>query len=76
MLKAHVLAHFGGSQVAVARALGVSKSAVSQWPKIVPLKSALRLQSLTKGVLRVDMKVYELPEFSSRSPSMRMGAAS
>lgn len=66
MLKADVLAHFDGSPVAVARALGITRSAVNQWPEIVPLKSALKLQSITTGALWVDMAVYELPSFPSR----------
>jgi len=61
MLKSSVLSHFDDSAVSVARALGVTRSAVSQWPKIVPLKSALRLQSITNGALVVDMSVYALP---------------
>lgn len=63
MRKADVLAHFEDSPVAVARALGITRSAVHQWPEIVPLKSALRLRALSGGVLKVDMAVYELPAF-------------
>lgn len=76
MFKSDVIAHFAGSPVAVARALGITRSAVNQWPKLVPLKSALRLQSLTRGVLRVNMKVYELPDFTSRSPEFRTSVGS
>jgi hypothetical protein len=66
MFKAAVLAHFHDSPVAVARALGITRSAVHQWPELVPLKSALRLQAITNGVLSVDMAVYELPAIPSR----------
>lgn len=66
MRKADVLAHFGSSQAAVARALNITKSAVSQWPDLVPLKSALRLQALTNGQLTVDMALYQLPELPRR----------
>lgn len=62
MLKADVLAHFDHSPVAVARALGITRSAVNQWPEIVPLKSAFKLQSVTEGELRVRMSLYELPD--------------
>lgn len=62
MFKADVLAHFDNSPLAVARALGITRSAVNQWPELVPLKSALRLQSLTNGTLPVRMGLYELPE--------------
>ncbi len=66
MLKADVLAHFDSSPIAVARALGITRSAVNQWPAVVPLKSALRLQAITRGALSVDMAVYELPALPMR----------
>lgn len=65
MFKADVLAHFDNSPVTVARALGITRSAVNQWPDLVPLKSALRLQSITKGALLVRMSLYELPDLPS-----------
>jgi hypothetical protein len=61
MRKAAVIAHFDNSPVAVARALGITRSAVNQWPKLIPLKSALRLQAVTQGALRVSMDAYKLP---------------
>ena len=61
MLKADVLAHFDHSPVAVARALGITRSTVNQWPDVVPLKSALKLEAVTNGGLRVDMEMYPLP---------------
>lgn len=67
MLKSDVIAHFGNSPVAVSKALGITRSAVNQWPEIVPLKSALRLQSITGGALSVDMTVYELPDLPTRA---------
>lgn len=66
MKKAAVVKFFG-SQIAVAKALNITKSAVSQWPEIVPLKSALRVQSLTAGQLPVDMALYHLPALPSRT---------
>jgi len=66
MLKSCVIAHFDNSPVAVARALGITRSAVNQWPEIVPLKSALRLQALTDGALTVDMSAYELPSLPTQ----------
>jgi transcriptional repressor of cell division inhibition gene dicB len=71
MLKRDVIAHFG-SQIAAARAIGLTKGAVSQWPRIVPLKSALRLQNVTHGELRVDMKVYKLPEMPTSVQELRI----
>lgn len=70
MRKNDVIAHFG-SQIKVARALGITKSAVNQWPEIVPLKSALRAQAASKGVLPVDMSLYQLPEMPRRLRSVR-----
>jgi transcriptional regulator with XRE-family HTH domain len=42
----------------IAKALGISKSAVSQWPDIVPEGSAYKLEVLTKGRLTVDRTLY------------------
>jgi transcriptional repressor of cell division inhibition gene dicB len=67
MLKAAVLAHFDNSPVTVARALGITRSAVNQWPDLVPLKSALRLQAVTNGALKVDLDVYEVSDLSVHS---------
>jgi transcriptional repressor of cell division inhibition gene dicB len=75
MLKAAALTHFGGSQIALARALNITKSAVSQWPSLIPLKSALRLQALTKGALYVDMTAYQLPELPRGRRSTRHASA-
>lgn len=51
MKKADVLAHFrGGSRVA--KALGISPGAVSQWPEIVPLFRQLQLEELSGGELK------------------------
>jgi hypothetical protein len=71
MYKADVLRHFSNSGVAVARAIGLTKSAVSQWPTIVPLKSAIKLQDVTHGELKLDMALYELPSFPSKSAPRR-----
>lgn len=65
MFKKDVLAHFG-SGVAVARALGVTKSAVSQWKRTVPLQNALHLQLITNGALTVDMALYQRPDLPSK----------
>lgn len=62
MFKADVLAHFEDSPIAVARAIGITRSAVNQWGDRVPLDKALRLESATGGTLRVDWSEYGLPE--------------
>ena len=71
MLKTDVLAHFKGKQTAVAAAIGLTKSAVSQWPELIPLKSAIKLQAATHGALTLDMSLYELPALHSRVTSRR-----
>ncbi len=58
MNKTDVIRHFGGSQVKVAEALGISKSAVSQWDDVIPEGVAYKLQVMTAGVLRVDPAMY------------------
>lgn len=58
MLKEDVKKHYGGTLEAVGRAMGISKSAVSQWPDLVPELWAYKIQALTKGKLRVDPKLY------------------
>ena len=49
--------HFG-NQSSVARALGISPAAVSKWPPTVPLDSALAIEILTDGALKVDRSQY------------------
>ena len=46
------VAHFEGKPIEVARALGISKQAVSKWGEFVPLASALLLEKLTDGALQ------------------------
>jgi transcriptional repressor of cell division inhibition gene dicB len=74
MLKTQVIAHFEGSPVAVARALGITRSAVNQWGDRVPLDKALRLQAVTDGALSVDMSDYDLPDLSARSSERHASA--
>ncbi|WP_430454943.1 Cro/CI family transcriptional regulator [Rheinheimera sp.] len=49
---------FYGSKTAVADALQVHKSAVSNWGELVPRGRAFELEKLTKGKLRVDLSLY------------------
>ncbi|WP_429236196.1 Cro/CI family transcriptional regulator [Aeromonas salmonicida] len=53
MKKSDVLQYFGGVSK-VANALGITRSAVSQWDEIVPESSAYKLESLTGGRLKAD----------------------
>ena len=57
MDKQKVVEYFG-SQRAVARALGISDAAVSQWKEIIPEKDAHRLELVTSGVLKFQEKAY------------------
>ncbi|MCK3654258.1 hypothetical protein A4G19_13150 [Pasteurellaceae bacterium Macca] len=57
MYKKEVIAYFG-SLGEVAKALGVSSSAVSQWREVIPEKNAYRLQILTENKLQVDERLY------------------
>lgn len=49
--------HFG-SKTALAKALGITKSAVSFWGEVVPEGRAYQIESVTKRVLRVDPALY------------------
>ena len=57
MLKSAVKTHFGTLD-AIAEAIGITKSAVSQWPDTVPQGAAYKLQFVTGGKLRVDPSMY------------------
>lgn len=57
MNKKEVIAHFG-SQSATARALGITRSAISQWGELVPLATAARLERITNGALELDLNAY------------------
>lgn len=58
MKTADVIAHFGNS-VKTAKALGITKSAVSQWGEYVPERIAYKVQFLTGGTLCVDPSAYQ-----------------
>ncbi len=47
-----------GSEVAVARLLGVSRQAVNKWNGIIPLKRALTLERLSGGRLKLHLSDY------------------
>ncbi len=61
MKTAQVIQHFG-SQAAVARALGITASAVNQWRETVPLATAARLEKITGGKLVLDVDQYVKPK--------------
>ena len=47
-----------GSQVNVARVLGLTRAAVSAWGEIVPEGQAYKLQVVTGGKIKVDPRKY------------------
>lgn len=57
MLTADAVRHFG-TKTAIAHALGVRKSTITEWGSLVPRGRAFELVALTKGVLRVNPKLY------------------
>ncbi len=57
MHKKDVIEHYG-TQEEAARALDLTRQAVSAWPDIVPEGVAYKLQVLTGGKLRVRPELY------------------
>ncbi|ENG36819.1 regulatory protein cro [Escherichia coli P0305260.9] len=57
MYKKDVIDHFG-TQRAVAKALGISDAAVSQWKEVIPEKDAYRLEVVTAGALKYQERAY------------------
>lgn len=53
--------HYFGTAAAVARALQISKSAVSQWRRFVPIGAAVRLEKITEGKLPLEIEHYPPP---------------
>lgn len=57
MYKKDVLAHFE-KMSEVAKVLGISVAAISQWGDVIPEKNAYRLQAITNNQLKVDESLY------------------
>ena len=57
MRKSDVLAHFK-TATAAAKAIGITKSAVSQWGDVVPEDKAYRYEVVTRRKLKVDKSLY------------------
>lgn len=53
-----VLQHFGGF-AETAEALGISRQAVYKWGKVVPATSAIRIERLTGGQLKIQAHLYK-----------------
>jgi transcriptional repressor of cell division inhibition gene dicB len=63
MRKDDVLAYYDGNRAKAGRAVGVSRSAVQQWPDIIPEAMAYRFERVTGGRLKVDPSVYAAIDF-------------
>lgn len=59
MLKVDVINHFG-TKSNTARALGISRAAVTLWEAVVPHKSAVQIEKLSGGKLKAKAEFYEL----------------
>ena len=57
----HELIKYFGTATAAAKALGVSKSTVSLWKKIIPWQYALLAEKATRGELKYDESHYGKP---------------
>jgi DNA-binding transcriptional regulator YdaS (Cro superfamily) len=57
MKKKTVVKHFN-TQGSIARFLGISRQAVSQWPDIIPEAAARKIEKYTDGELVVDEGLY------------------
>ena len=57
MKKQDAISHFGSARE-LARAVGISDSAVCQWGDYVPPSTAFFLEKLTKGILAFDPLLY------------------
>ena len=58
MYKSDVIAFFK-SKSALAKVLGITPGAISQWKEIIPEKQAYRLRDLTKGELKINRELYD-----------------
>lgn len=57
MFKEKILSYFGNG-TKTAKALGVSKSTVSQWNDVIPWEYALLIEKVTEGELLFDHSLY------------------
>ncbi|MDV6318772.1 MULTISPECIES: Cro/CI family transcriptional regulator [Chromohalobacter] len=53
MKTSDAIEYFGGKKIELARALGLSPSAITQWGDSVPVRRQYELERLTKGDLKV-----------------------
>lgn len=60
MRKADVLKYYDGNAAAAGRAVGVTRSAVQQWPDPIPEVWAHRYERVTDGGLAFDPSFYPI----------------
>jgi DNA-binding XRE family transcriptional regulator len=53
----HIIDHFG-SRAKVAEAIGYSRQAIYRWERYVPEAAAYRIEAATKGLFKVDPRLY------------------
>lgn len=58
MKKNDVISHFG-TMTKAAEALGLTKSAISQWPDEIPQLRAFEIERLTGGKLKAEFNHYQ-----------------
>ena len=58
MKKKEVIDYFG-SQSATAKALGITRQAVNQWPEMVPPAIAEAIERLSNGALKLRHELYQ-----------------
>lgn len=54
-----VVEHFGGTQMALAKALGVTHSAISQWEGVIPESRAFEIEVLSAGKFKASSIITE-----------------
>lgn len=64
MDKQQAIRHFGSS-AALARALGITRAAVTNWGERVPPLRQWELEVLTEGALKAERRDAELPTLAS-----------
>jgi transcriptional repressor of cell division inhibition gene dicB len=71
MTPEQAIKHFK-SAANVARALGISRAAVTKWGDLIPEGSAYKLESLSGGALRVDPSLYTKGSSEQRDSEARV----
>lgn len=59
MYRDDVIKFFGGTRQTAAKALDISEQAISLWGEVVPEGRAYKIESKTKGKLKVKTELYE-----------------